>query len=116
MEKNIYKIDASGKILGRLAAEIAVLLRGKNKPDFQRHLDGGAAVEVANAGKLKFSGKKMKQKIYYKHSGYLGGLKAEALEVKFKKNPAEVLRRAVLGMLPKNKTRAKIIKRLIIKQ
>lgn len=114
METKTHEIDASGKILGRLAAEVAVLLRGKQKAGFLRHIDAGDSVEVFNVEKLKFSGKKLRQKIYYKHSGYLGGLHQEKLEDKFKKSPAQVFRLAVLGMLPKNKTRAKIIKRLKI--
>jgi len=114
METKIHKIDATGKILGRLATEVAVLLRGKGEPTFLKHVDSGDIVEVSGAGKLKFSGKKLRQKIYYKHSGYPGGLRKETLEKKFAKNPAEVLRLAVLGMLPKNKTRAKVIRRLKI--
>ncbi|MFH0852495.1 MAG: 50S ribosomal protein L13 [bacterium] len=114
METKIHKIDATGKILGRLAADVSVLLRGKGKPSFLKHVDAGDIVEVSGVEKLKFSGKKLRQKIYYKHSGYPGGLRKETLEKKFAKNPAEVLRLAVLGMLPKNKTRAKVIKRLKI--
>lgn len=102
--------------MGRLAAEVAVLLRGKQKAGFLRHVDSSDGVEVFNVERLRFSGKKMRQKIYYTHSGYPGGLHQEKLEDKFRKNPAGVLRRAVLGMLPKNKTRAKIIKRLKISQ
>lgn len=109
-----YQIDATGKILGRLAAEIAVILRGKAKPGFLRYIDSGDAVEVANVEKIKFTGKKSQQKIYFKHSGYPGGLRAQKLEDKFKKDPASVLRQAVYGMLPKNRTRDKIIKRLKI--
>lgn len=114
MSQETHKIDASGKILGRLATQVAILLRGKNKPVFLRHKDSGDTVEVFNADKLKFTGKKLKQKIYFRHSGYPGGLTAISLEKKLSKNPAQVLRQAVLGMLPKNKTRAKIIKRLIV--
>ncbi len=112
MSQETHKIDASGKILGRLATQVAILLRGKNKPVFLRYKDSGDTVEVFNADKLKFTGKKLKQKIYFRHSGYPGGLTAISLEKKLSKNPAQVLRQAVLGMLPKNKTRAKIIKRL----
>lgn len=115
MTRNTHKIDASGEVLGRLAVKIAVLLRGKQKPGFLKYLDDGDEVEVVNAGKISFTGKKAAQKIYYRHSGYPGGLKAETLEKKFAKNPAEVLRLAVVGMLPKNRTRSKIIKRLKIK-
>ncbi|OGZ33497.1 MAG: 50S ribosomal protein L13 [Candidatus Portnoybacteria bacterium RBG_13_41_18] len=114
MEKKIHKIDASGKVLGRLATQIAVLLRGKGKVNFLRYIDSGDFVEVVNAQNIKVTGKKMTQKIYYTHSLYPGGLKAQKLEVKFAKNPGLVLRQAVYGMLPKNKTRNKIIKRLKI--
>jgi len=114
MESKIYKIDASGKILGRLAAQIAVLLRGKNKANFLRHIENQDIVEVTNVEKILLSGKKLKQKIYYRHSGYPGGLKAQTLEKKFKENPAGVLRQAVYGMLPKNRMRAKLIKKLKI--
>lgn len=114
MERQIHKIDASGQTLGRLASQIAVLLRGKGKANFQRHLDLGDGVEVFNIGKLKFTGKKYKQKKYFRHSGYPGGLNIQTLEEKFTKNPIKVLRDAVFGMLPKNRTRAKTIKRLII--
>ncbi len=110
----IYKIDATGKILGRLAAELAVLLRGKGNPGFLRHIDAGNSVEVENIKNLKFTGKKPQQKIYWRHSGYPGGLRAQTLEDKFKNDPASVLRQAVYGMLPKNRTRAKVIKRLKI--
>ena len=115
MGRKTHTIDAAGKILGRLAVQIALLLRGKNKPDFAPHKDMGDFVVVKNVDKLKFTGKKMKQKQYYRHSGYLGGLKATPLEKLFRKNPPEVLKRAVWGMLPKNKLRAQQIKRLQFK-
>jgi len=108
-------IDASDKPLGRLAQEVAKILRGKDKPDFMPHKDTGAFVVVENINKIKITGKKLKQKIYYHHSGYPGGLKKIPMEKVFKKDPGEVLRRAVWGMLPKNKLRAKMIKRLKIK-
>ena len=112
MERKTHTIDATNKILGRLAAQIAVLLRGKDKPDFVPHKDEGGFVAVKNAGKMRVSGKKMSQKIYYSHSGYLGGLKEMPLKKLFEKNPGEVLKKAVFGMLPKNKLRARMIKRL----
>jgi large subunit ribosomal protein L13 len=112
MERKKHTIDATGKVLGRLAAEVAVLLRGKHKPNFVHHQDLGDFVVVKNIEKIKFTGKKFKNKKYYHHSGYLGGLKEISLEKLFKKNPGRVLRMAVWGMLPKNKMRAKIIKRL----
>lgn len=110
--RETHTIDATGKVLGRLAAEIAVLLRGKNKPDFLPYKDGGDFVTVTNVDKIKITGRKIEQKKYYHHTGYLGGLKAEPLKTLFPENPGEVLKRAVFGMLPKNKLRAKWIKRL----
>ena len=112
MERETYTIDAKNKILGRLATEIAVLLRGKNKPDFVPYKDMGDFVVVKNTDNIKVTGKKLEQKIYYRHTGYLGGLKKTPLKKLFKKDPAEVLKKAVFGMLPKNKLRAKQIKRL----
>ena len=113
MEKRkTQTIDAAGKILGRLAAEIAVLLRGKNRPDFVPYKDAGDFVAVKNVDKIIISGKKIEKKKYYHHSGYMGGLKETPLKKVFEKDPGEVLKRAVLGMLPKNKLRAKQIKRL----
>jgi len=112
MERKTHTIDAENKILGRLASEIAVLLRGKHKPDFAPHKDAGDFVVVKNADKIRISGKKMDQKKYRHYSGYPGGLKEKPLKELFEKKPDEVLRRAVMGMLPKNRLRAKMIKRL----
>jgi large subunit ribosomal protein L13 len=112
MEIKTHKIDAEGKILGKLAAEISVLLRGKNKPGFVPYKDMGDAVIVKNADKIKVTGKKAADKIYYSHSGYLGGLKETPLEKLIEKQPSEALRRAVLGMFPKNKLADLQIKRL----
>ncbi len=107
-----HKIDATNKILGRLAVEIANLLRGKNKPNFVPYLDVGDKVIVINTDKIKVTGRKMKQKIYYRHSGYPGGIKATRLEEAMEKDSRQVIRKAVYGMLPKNKLRDKIIKKL----
>ena len=112
MERETHKIDAENKSPGRLASEIAVLLRGKNKPTFEPHRDMGDIVLVDNVDKMKITGKKLDQKKYYSHSGYPGGLKEKGLDELMEDNPEEVLRRAVFGMLPKNKLRAKQIKRL----
>lgn len=112
MKREIHTIDATGKVLGRLATEIALLLRGKHKPEFVPYKDMGDFVVVKNVEKIKITGKKIKQKKYYRHSGYLGGLKEIPLEKLFKEKPEEVLKRAVYGMLPKNKLRARQIKRL----
>lgn len=114
MQRKTHTIDAAGKVLGRLATKIAILLRGKNKPDFVLNKDMGDFVIVKNFDKIKFTGKKFEQKIYYHHTGYLGGLKETPLKKLFEKNPAEVLKKAVFGMLPKNKLRARQIKRLTV--
>lgn len=114
MERKTHTIDATGKVLGRLATEIAVLLRGKQKSDFVPYRDMGDFVIVKNVSKLKITGKKMEQKKYFHHSGFLGGVKEIPLKKIFKTNPAEVLRKAVFGMLPKNKLRAEQIKKLKI--
>jgi len=114
MKRDTHTIDATGKVLGRLASEIAVLLRGKHKPDFVPYKDMGDFVIVKNVEKLKITGKKLEEKKYFRHSGYLGGAKFIPLKKLFKEKPAEVLKKAVYGMLPKTKLRAKMIKRLKI--
>ena len=115
MEKRItHTIDASGKPLGRLATQIAFLLRGKNQTAFLPHIDAGAYVVVNNAGQVKITGRKLKQKIYYHHTGYPKGFRQINLKELAEKKPQEPLRRAVMGMLPKNKLRARMIKRLKI--
>lgn len=114
MQRKTHTIDANGEVLGRLAVEIARLLRGKDKPDFMPHKDEGNFVVVKNIKKIKVTGKKMKQKVYYQYSGYPGGLKEIPMEKLFKERPQEVLKKAVWGMLPKNKLRAKMMKRLKI--
>lgn len=116
IERKTYTIDAQNKTLGRLATEIAILLRGKHKPDFVPHRDMGDFVVVKNVDKIRVTGNKIEKKKYYRHSGYPGGLKEIAFKTLFEKNPAEVLRRAVFGMLPKNKLRKRQIKRLIIEK
>lgn len=110
-----HSIDATGLILGRLAVKIATLLRGKHKATFEPHKDEGDIVEVTNVSKIKFSGKKMGQKEYYSFSGYPGGLKTKKLADLFAAKPDDVLRRAVREMLPDNRLRTAMIKRLIIK-
>lgn len=106
-------IDATGKVLGRLAANVAVLLRGKNKPGFAPYKDIGDFVVMKNVDKMKFTGRKFTNKIYYRHTLYLGGLKKVTMkEMSEKKGHSEILRKAVMGMLPKNRLRAKQIKRL----
>ena len=112
MKRETYTIDATDRVLGRLASEVAVLLRGKNKPDFAPHKDIGDFVIIKNVKNLKITGKKMEQKEYFRHSGFLGGVRLIPFKKFFKENPAEVFKKAVYGMLPKNKLRARMIKRL----
>jgi large subunit ribosomal protein L13 len=112
--RQLHKIDATDQPLGRLASRVATLLRGKHKPSFVYNIDNGDFVHVENASKIKLTGKKLDQKKYYHHSGYPGGLKTKTLKELFEKNPAEVLKRAVYNMLPKNKLRKEMMKRLKI--
>ncbi|MBD3207885.1 MAG: 50S ribosomal protein L13 [Candidatus Nealsonbacteria bacterium] len=112
MQRETHHIDATDKSLGRLASRIAVLLRGKHKPEFIPRKDMGDVVVVDNVDKMKITGKKLEQKKYYRHSGYPGGIKETPLKDLFAENPGEVLKRAVYGMLPKNRLRSKQIKRL----
>lgn len=114
MERETFTIDAADQALGRLATNIAVLLRGKHRPGFLLHVDKGAIVLVKNAQHMKITGNKLAQKKYYRHSGYLGGIKEKPLGKVMEKNPTEALRKAVWGMLPKNRLRAEQIKRLKI--
>ena len=108
-------IDAKDKILGRVAVEIAAKLIGKSKPYFVRNLDCGDYVVVINAKHVKVTGHKEAEKLYTRYSGYPGGLKTKALWQVRKENPTEIIRRAVMGMLPKNKLRNRMITRLHIK-
>lgn len=115
MERNTRTINAEGKIFGRLAVEVALFLRGKNKPNFALNQDIGDFVNIENIRKVKVTGKKMEQKKYYRHSGYLGGLKESLMKQMFEEKPEETFRKAVRGMLPPNKLRDKQLKRLKIK-
>ena len=110
--RNWYEIDAEGKILGKVAAEIAVRLMGKHKPSYTPHVDGGDFVIVTNAEKIAVTGKKLTDKKYYRHSGYPGGLKVRSLQEMLEKQPTEVIRKAVERMLPKNKLGSQMIGRL----
>ncbi len=112
LEKKWWLVNADGKILGRLATEVAVLLRGKRKPQFANFLDCGDFVVVINAEKVIVSGRKEEQKRYYAHSGYPGGLKDKTLKELLEKKPEEVIRRAVWGMIPKNKLGRAVYKKL----
>jgi len=115
IKREKHTIDAAGKVPGRLASEIAPLLIGKNRPDYMPNVDKGARIIVENASKMKISGKKMDQKIYYSHSMYPGGLKEVPMKRIWEKDPGDVLRRAVSRMLPKNKLRTGRMNRLTIK-
>lgn len=101
LEKKWYVVDASGMVLGRLASEVASVLRGKNKPEFTPNVDTGDYVVVVNADKIKVTGKKLDQKIYYRHSDYVGSLKETTLKEMLAKHPERVIEFAVKGMLPK---------------
>jgi large subunit ribosomal protein L13 len=112
IERQWHVIDASDKILGRLATEAANLLMGKNKPQFSRHMDMGDFVVIINAAKVRVTGNKMKQKTYYRHSGYPGGLKSVSLEQMMQDNPTRAIEHAVKGMLPHNRLGDMLRKRL----
>lgn len=112
MEKKWWLIDAEGKVLGRLATEVAILLRGKRNPKYVSFMDSGDFVIVINAEKVKVTGRKMEQKKYYSHSGYPGGLKEKTLKELLEKKPEEVIRKAVWGMIPKNKLGRAVYKKL----
>jgi len=105
-------MDASGKVLGRLATEAAKLLRGKHKPSFTPHLDTGDFVVVVNADKVRVTGQKMEQKTYYRHSGRPGSLKSETLRERMDKYPERAIRAAVWGMLPKNRLGRQLLRKL----
>jgi large subunit ribosomal protein L13 len=105
-------VDADGAILGRLASNVAARLRGKHNPLFTPHVDMGDSVIVINAEKIRLTGRKLKQKQYYRHSGYIGGLKSISAEKLLEKRPEDLIRFAVKGMLPKNRLGSKLFKKL----
>ncbi len=105
-------VDAEGKVLGRLASQIAKVLRGKHVPTFTPHVDMGFGVIVVNAEKIRVTGKKLDDKMYYRHSGYIGGLKVRSLRQMLERNPERVITHAVWGMLPKNRLGRKLFRRL----
>lgn len=109
------EIDATGRAVGRVATEVAMALMGKDEATYERHIDRGATVMVLNAGKVKFTGKKLVQKDFKRHTMFPGGLKTVSMQTVFEKDPTDVIRRAVNGMLPKNKHRVEMMKRLTIK-
>jgi large subunit ribosomal protein L13 len=112
IKRQWHVIDASDKVLGRLATHVAGLLMGKHKPIFSRHLDTGDFVVVINADKVRVTGNKAKQKLYYRHSGYPGGLKSISLEEMMQTNPTRVIEYAVKGMLPHTRLGASMMKKL----
>ena len=112
IKRNWFIVDAKDKILGRLATKIAVYLQGKNKADYTPYIDMGDEVIVVNAQRIAVTGKKLKQKMYKKYSGYPGGLKEKPLEDMLKNKPEEVISHAVKGMLPKNRLGSRMLKRL----
>jgi large subunit ribosomal protein L13 len=103
IKREWYVVDADGQTLGRLATQIADRLRGKGKPQFTPHVDTGDFVVVVNAEKIQVTGNKLDDKMYYRHSGYPGGLRARPLREQLERRPTEVLRKAVKGMLPRNR-------------
>ena len=112
IDRKWYVVDAADMTLGRLASEVAKVLRGKNKPIFTPHMDTGDNVIVINASKIKVTGKKLDQKIYYHHSDYVGGMKQATLREKMAKKPEQVIELAVKGMLPKGPLGRQMFKKL----
>ncbi len=112
IERKWYVVDAEGQTLGRMASEIAKILRGKNKPEFTPHVDTGDYVVVVNTAKVKVTGKKLQQKVYYNHSDYVGGMKETTLAELMQKDPEKVVELAVKGMLPKGPLGRAMIKKL----
>lgn len=112
IERKWYVVDATGHTLGRLASEIASILRGKNKPTYTPHIDTGDYVIVVNADKIQVTGKKLDQKVYYNHSDYVGGMKETTLREKMAKKPDDVIYLAVKGMLPKGPLGREMITKL----
>jgi large subunit ribosomal protein L13 len=112
IQRQWHVLDASGKVLGKLATQAATLLMGKHKPIFTPNLDTGDFVVIINAEKVRFSGNKEEKKLYYRHSGYPGGLKSVTLEEMLQADPTRVIEKAVKGMLPTNRLRAVRLKKL----
>ena len=114
VEREWILIDAEDQILGRLATQVATILRGKHKPEFAHHIDVGDFVVVINVDKIRVTGNRLDQKIYYRHSGYPGGLTGITLRKMMEKSPERVIEKAVWGMLPKNRLGRKLLKKLKI--
>ncbi len=114
VQRNWFVIDAKGQVLGRLASKLAYLLQGKHRPNFTPHIDQADFFVIINADKIKLTGKKLDQKLYWRHSGYMGGLKLETARKLLEKKPEMLIHLAVKRMLPKNRMRAKLLKKLKI--
>ena len=114
IERKWYVVDATGYTLGRLASEVAKILRGKNKPIFTPFIDTGDYVIITNANKIKVTGKKLEQKVYYRHSDYVGGMKETTLKEMLNKKPERVIELAVKGMLPKGPLGREMYKKLFV--
>jgi len=114
LNRQWYLMNAEGKVLGRLSTELAKILKGKNKPSYTPHVDTGDFVVVINAEKITLTGKKMKDKVYYHHTGYPGGIKETTAEKLLVKKPTEIIRMAVKGMLPKNSLGRQMLRKLKI--
>ena len=114
IDRKWYVVDAAGMTLGRLASEVASILRGKNKPIFTPHMDTGDYVIIVNAEKIAVTGRKLDQKIYYRHSDYVGGMKQETLKEKLSKKPESVIEQAVKGMLPKGPLGRQMYRKLYV--
>ena len=112
VRRDWFLIDADGKTLGRLATEVASRLRGKHKPIYTPHVDTGDYIVIINAEKIKVTGNKAKNKVYYKHTGYIGNMKSITFEKQIKKAPERVIEMAVKGMLPKNKLGSAMYKKM----
>lgn len=112
LDKKWYVVDASGKTLGRLASQVAAILRGKHKPTYTPHVDTGDFVIVVNADQVRLTGNKLQQKIYYRHSGYTGGLRQRTAEQMLATRPERVIEQAVWGMLPHNRLGRRQIRKL----
>jgi len=111
-QRQWYVVDAGGKVLGRLATEVARVLRGKHKPSFTPHVDGGDFIIVVNAKQVSLTGKKLEQKTYYRHSGYPGGIRATTAAKMLETKPDAVIHAAVKGMLPKNRLGRELLRKL----
>jgi len=116
IQREQHQLDASGRIAGRLASEAAILLMGKHKVNYQPNIDAGDFVEIANVDKMKFSGNKMEQKVYYHVTGYIGGVRETPLKKFFQEKPDELFIKMIKNMLPKNKLRKEMLKRLTFKK